>query len=101
MQNADEVLVTGCRGLSVGPYRRKEMAKFTRSVEIAAPVEDVFEFDSNPENWTKTTSGLRDLEIVDETGGDGRPVVRHRDEPTMVEPNEQYRVTVEGDEVAG
>ena len=86
------------------------MSDFTHSVEIAAPIEDVFEFDSNPENWTKTMPALRDLKIVEETKESVRMTAVYEmlgqsleieEELTIVEPNEHYRVTVEGDEVSG
>ena len=86
------------------------MAKFNHSVEIEAPIEYVFEFDSNPENWTKTMPGLRDLEIVEETEESTRMTAVYdmlglsidiEEELTIVEPNEHYRVTVEGDGVSG
>jgi carbon monoxide dehydrogenase subunit G len=86
------------------------MSKFSHSVEIEAPVEYVFEFDSNPENWRKTMPGLRDLEIVEETEESVRMTAVYdmlgrsidiEEELTIVEPNEHYRVTIEGDEVSG
>jgi len=86
------------------------MSKVSHSVEIAAPIEYVFEFDSNPENWTKTMPSLRDLKIVDETEESVRMTAVYEmlgqsidieEELTIVEPNEHYRVTVEGDGVSG
>jgi carbon monoxide dehydrogenase subunit G len=86
------------------------MSKFTHSVEIAAPIEDVFEFDSNPENWTKTMPAVRDLEIVEETEEGVQMTAVYEmlgqsidieEELTIVEPNEHYRVTITGDEVSG
>jgi carbon monoxide dehydrogenase subunit G len=86
------------------------MAEFAHSVEIEAPVEYVFEFDSDPENWTRTMPGLRDLEIVEETEQSVRMTavnemlgqsIEIEMERTIVEPNEHYRVTIEGDEVSG
>jgi carbon monoxide dehydrogenase subunit G len=86
------------------------MATFKHSVEIDAPIESVFEFDSNPENWTKTMPGLRDLEVVEETEERVRMTAVYdmlglsidiEEVLTIVEPNEHYRVTVEGDEVSG
>ncbi|MEF8839894.1 MAG: SRPBCC family protein, partial [Haloarculaceae archaeon] len=80
------------------------------TVEIEAPVEDVFEFDSDPENWTKTMPSLRDLEILEETEDTVRMTaiydmlgrsIEIEQELTILEPNEHYHVTVEGDEVAG
>jgi carbon monoxide dehydrogenase subunit G len=86
------------------------MATFTHSVEIEAPIEHVFEFDSNPKNWTKTMPGLRDLEIEKETEESTRMTAVYEmlgqsidieEELTIVEPNEHYRVTIEGEEVSG
>jgi carbon monoxide dehydrogenase subunit G len=86
------------------------MYKFEHSVEIEAPIEYVFEFDSNPENWTKTMPGLRDLEIVEETEETVRMSAVYEmlgqsidieEELTIVEPHEHYHVTVEGDGVSG
>ncbi|MEF8851161.1 MAG: SRPBCC family protein [Haloarculaceae archaeon] len=86
------------------------MSDFNHSVEIEAPIEHVFEFDSNPENWTKTMPSLRDLEIVEETEKTVRMTAVYEmlgqsidieEELTIVEPNEHYRVTVEGDGVSG
>ncbi|MEF8814797.1 MAG: SRPBCC family protein [Halovenus sp.] len=86
------------------------MSEFKHSVEIEAPIEYVFEFDSDPENWTKTMPGLRDLEIVEETEESVRMTAVYEmlgmsidieEELTIVEPNEHYRVTIEGDEVSG
>ncbi|MEF8799635.1 MAG: SRPBCC family protein [Halolamina sp.] len=86
------------------------MSGFSHTVEIEAPIEDVFEFDSNPENWTKTMPSLRDLEIVEETEERVRMTSVYEmlgqsldieQELTVVEPNEHYRVTIEGEEVSG
>jgi carbon monoxide dehydrogenase subunit G len=86
------------------------MAEFAHSVEIEAPIEHVFEYDSNPENWTKTMPSLRDLEIVEETEESVRMTSVYEmlgqsmdieQELTIVEPNEHYRVTIEGDQVSG
>ena len=86
------------------------MADFTHSVEIDAPIEAVFAFDSDPENWTKTMPGLRDLAVVEETEEHVRMTAVYEmlgqsidieQELTIVEPNEHYRVTIEGDEVSG
>lgn len=75
-------------------------------MEIAAPIEYVFEFDSNPKNWTKTMPALRDLEIVEETEERVRMTAVYEmlgqsidieEELTIVEPTEHYRVTVEGE----
>ncbi|QCC46803.1 SRPBCC family protein [Halobellus limi] len=81
------------------------MPTFEHTIEIAAPVETVFAFDSDPENWPRTMSSLRDLEVVEETetGARMRAVYKllgiSQDvemEMTVVEPNEHLRVLVEG-----
>jgi carbon monoxide dehydrogenase subunit G len=86
------------------------MSGFSHTVEIEAPIEYVFEFDSNPENWTKTMPSLRDLEIIEETEERVRMTAVYEmlgqsldieQELTVVEPNEHYRVTIEGEEVSG
>ncbi len=93
-----------------GLFDGVKMSEFKHSVEIEAPTEYVFEYDSNPENWTKTMPGLRDLEIVEETEDSVRMTAVYdmlglsmdiEEELTIVEPNEHYRVTVEGDGVSG
>lgn len=81
------------------------MPTFEHIVEIAAPIERVFAFDSNPENWTRTMPSLRDLEITEETD-DGLRMhgtykllgisMDHDMELTVVEPNEHFKVTLEG-----
>lgn len=86
------------------------MSQFQHSIEIAAPIEDVFEFDSDPENWTKTMPGLRDLDILEKTDESilmsgvnemlGQPIDIEM-ELKIVEPNEHYRVIVEGEGVSG
>lgn len=43
------------------------MNTFEYSVEIEAPVEQVWAFSNDPENWTRINPSLRDLEIVEET----------------------------------
>ncbi|MEF8899981.1 MAG: SRPBCC family protein, partial [Halovenus sp.] len=59
---------------------------------------------------TKTMPSLRDLEIVEETEESVRMTAVYEmlgmsidieEELTIVEPNEHYRVTIEGDEVSG
>lgn len=86
------------------------MSEFNHSVEIEAPIEYVFEFDSDPENWKKTMPGLRDLEIVEETDERVRMTAVNEMigqsidiemELTIVEQNEHYHVTIDGDGVSG
>jgi carbon monoxide dehydrogenase subunit G len=86
------------------------MPDFTHSVTIEAPIEEVFEFDADPENWLKTMPALRDLDIVEET--DERVLLTSvyemlglsmniEQELTVVEPGEHYRVKIEGEQVSG
>lgn len=86
------------------------MHTFEHTVEIAAPIEHVFEFDSNPENWVRTMPSMRDLEIIEETEDSTRMRVTYKMlgismdlemELTVVEPNEHLVVTMEGDGMTG
>ncbi|MEF8781150.1 MAG: SRPBCC family protein [Haloferacaceae archaeon] len=86
------------------------MHTFEHTVEIAAPVEHVFAFDSDPENWTRTMASMRDLEIIEETEEGARMRASYtllgistdlEMELTVVEPNEHIVVTMEGDGVTG
>lgn len=47
------------------------MPTFEHTIEIAAPVDRVFEFGTDPENWQRTTPSLSNVELIDETD-DGR-----------------------------
>lgn len=82
----------------------KIMPIYEHTVEIAAPIQDVYAFDSNPENWPRTMPSLLDLEIVEETVNGKRiratyeMLGRSLDaemELRVVEPNEHLVVTVE------
>lgn len=75
------------------------------TTEIRAPVETVFAFDTDPHNWTRTMSSLRDLEIVEETESGARMRAVYKIlgvsqdvdiEMTVLEPDEHLHVTVEG-----
>ena len=86
------------------------MPTFEHTVEIAAPIERVFAFDSNPENWSRTMASLRDLEIVEETGEGARMRATYKllgialdteMEMTIVEPNEHITVTIESSGMKG
>ncbi|WP_418283972.1 SRPBCC family protein [Halorubrum sp. DTA46] len=44
------------------------MHSYRYSVDIEAPVESVFAFDTDPRNWPRTMASLTDLEIIEETG---------------------------------
>jgi carbon monoxide dehydrogenase subunit G len=43
------------------------MPTFEHTVEIDAPITDVFEFGNDPNNWQRTTPSLTDFEVVEET----------------------------------
>ncbi|WP_123623245.1 SRPBCC family protein [Halorubrum sp. CSM-61] len=86
------------------------MTTFEYEIEIAAPVERVFAFDSTPENWPRTMAGLRDFEVLSETdtGANMRATyallgtaMDMEMEMTVVEPNEEIAVTVDGDGMHG
>lgn len=86
------------------------MPTFEHTVEIAAPIERVFAFDSNPKNWSRTMASLRDLEIVEETDDGARMRATYKllgislnIELTLsvVEPNEHMTVTMEGSGMKG
>lgn len=86
------------------------MSTFEHTIEIAAPVDTVFAFDSDPENWPRTMSSLRDLEVVEETetGARIRAVYKllgiSQDvemELSIVDPNEHLRILVDGSGMGG
>lgn len=43
------------------------MPTFEHTIEIEAPIEHVFAFGNDPENWQRVTPALTDVEIVEET----------------------------------
>ncbi len=43
------------------------MPTFEHTIEIAAPIDHVFEFGNDPNNWQRTTPSLTDVEVVEET----------------------------------
>lgn len=43
------------------------MPTFEHTVEIAAPIDHVFEFGNDPNNWQRTTPSLTDVKVVEET----------------------------------
>lgn len=86
------------------------MHTFEHTVEIAAPIEHVFAFDTDPENWSRTMSGMRDVEILEKTDEHTRVRATYKMlgismdlemELTVVEPNEHLLVTMEGDGMTG
>ncbi len=43
------------------------MPTFEHTIEIAAPIDHVFEFGNDPTNWQRTTPNLVDVDVVRET----------------------------------
>lgn len=43
------------------------MPSFEHTIEIAAPIDYVFDFGTDPKNWQRTTPSLTTAEIVEET----------------------------------
>lgn len=41
--------------------------KFDNDIQIEAPVEYVFSWGTNPDNWLRATPALIDLELIEET----------------------------------
>jgi len=86
------------------------MTTFEYEIEIAAPVERVFAFDSTPENWPRTMAGLRDFEVLSETETGSKMRATYKllgistaveMELTVVEPGAEIAVTVDGDGMHG
>ncbi|WP_435158951.1 SRPBCC family protein [Haladaptatus sp. DFWS20] len=86
------------------------MSTFEHTIEIEAPVEHVFEFDSNPRNWPKTMPSLQDLEIIEETDDEIRMCATYKMlglsidstmQLTIVKPNEHMVLTIESPEMTG
>ena len=86
------------------------MTTYEHTVEIAAPIERVFAFDSNPENWSRTMPSLQDLEVLEETENGARMQATYKllgialdteMELTIVQPNEHILVTVESTGMKG
>ncbi|WP_144799664.1 SRPBCC family protein [Halorubrum depositum] len=86
------------------------MTTFEYEIEIAAPVERVFAFDSAPENWPRTMAGLRDFEVLSETetGAEMRATYKllgiateMEMELTVVEPNAEIAVAIDSDGMRG
>lgn len=86
------------------------MPTFEQTITIAAPVETVFAFDTDPRNWPRTMSSLKNLEIVSETDETthmnatysllGYPM-NGTMELTIVEPNEHMIATFESPGMTG
>lgn len=88
----------------------REMPTFEHTVEIAAPIEHVVEFNTDPKNWPRTMASLHDLEIVDRTPEGSRMTATYRMlgisfdgemTLTVTEPNERMVVTFESPGMAG
>ena len=86
------------------------MTTFEYEIEIAAPVERVFAFDSIPENWPRTMASLRDFEVVEETDDGAKMRATYKllgvsmaieMEMAIVEPNGELLVTIESDDMRG
>ena len=86
------------------------MKTFEHTIDITAPVEHVFEFDSNPENWSRTMGSMHDVEIIEETDDSTRLHATYKllgtsmdleMEFRVVEPNEHTMVAIEGDGMTG
>jgi carbon monoxide dehydrogenase subunit G len=43
------------------------MPSFEHTIDVAAPIDQVFTFSTDPENWRRTTPSMTDIEIVEET----------------------------------
>ena len=43
------------------------MPTFEHSIEIAAPIDRVYEWGTDPENWQRATPSMTDVEIIEET----------------------------------
>lgn len=81
------------------------MSTSEHTIEIRAPVETVFAFDTDPHNWTRTMSSLRNLEIVEETESGARMRAVYKIlgisqdvdiEMRVVEPDEHLHISVNG-----
>ncbi|WP_290809900.1 CoxG family protein [Halovivax sp.] len=86
------------------------MPTFEHTVEIAAPIDHVFEFGTDPENWRRTMPALTDIEIVEETDDGLRMEATYKllgksmdgeMEMTIVEPNEHVTTTFESPGMTG
>ncbi|MFC7215962.1 SRPBCC family protein [Saliphagus sp. GCM10025334] len=86
------------------------MPKFEHTIEIEAPVDRVFQFGIDPENWRRTMPSLTDVEIVEETDDGLRMNATYRllgtsmdgeMEMRIVEPNEHTITTFESPGMTG
>ena len=86
------------------------MPTFEHSVVIAAPIDHVFAFGADPENWRRTMPSLTEIEIVEETDDELRMTATYkllgmRMDGTLVkrivEPNEHTITTFESPGMTG
>lgn len=86
------------------------MPTFEHTIEIEAPVDHVWAFGVDPENWQRTTPALTDVEVVEETDDGFRMNARYKMlgtsieaemEFAVVEPNEHTVTTFESPGMAG
>lgn len=88
----------------------RQMPTFEHTIEIAAPIDQVFEFGLDPENWRRTTPSLTEIEIVEETDDGVRMNATYKMlgismdgelELTVVEPNKHTVTTFESPGMTG
>lgn len=96
--------------MAPGSTELNHMPTFEHTIEVAAPIDQVFEFGTDPENWQRSMPSLTDVEVVEETDG-----VLHIDatyrmlgismdgemEFTVVEPNAHTLTTFESPGMSG
>lgn len=44
------------------------MPNFEHTIDVAAPIEQVYAFGLDPENWRRSTPSITDVEVIEETG---------------------------------
>lgn len=83
---------------------------FEHTIEIEAPLEQVYAFNSDPTNWPRVTPGLVELEIVEETPDEYRMEATYKmlgislnGDMTMsvVEEGKHVHTTFESDAMSG
>ncbi|WP_254861479.1 SRPBCC family protein [Halovivax gelatinilyticus] len=86
------------------------MPTFEHTVDVAAPVNRVFTFGIDPENWRRTTPSLTEIEVIEETDDGLRMDATYRLlgksmdgelEMTIVEPNEHVVTTFDSPGMTG
>ncbi|WP_331232637.1 SRPBCC family protein [Natronorarus salvus] len=68
------------------------MPTFEHSVEIAAPIDRVFEWGTDPKNWRRATPSLTEIEILEETDDGVRMDAIYRMLGTSVDTEMVFRV---------